>query len=1372
MYRIFVSHSSRDTPAAVALIQWLTDNQPSLRGGIFLDVDPHTGLSPGTRWKEELFRAVDRCEAVLCLLTPNWEQSSECLVEYRYAESLNKRIFCARLDPEAVGDKTHEWQYCDLFSGSGPVTAVSVDGQAPVEFSTEGLERLLRGIRESGIGAEHFPWPPPDDPKRAPYRGWQPMEDIDAAVYFGRDAQIVRGLDALRGMRATGVEGMFVVLGPSGVGKSSFLRAGLLPRLRRDHSNFVLCDIVRPERAALTGEQGLARAILNLRARAGLNEPALGDIKSSCLAADAGAITQWMSEALQRLSDDGEPTLILPIDQAEELFTAESGQEAGRFLTLLGALLQRSGPAGELPMVAVVTIRADRYEALQAAPELADVHAREFGDLKPMPLTEFREVITGPAQRATAAGQPLTLEPALIEELLSVATKGGDSLPLLALTLSSLYADYGSTGQISLAHYLSMGGMAQIVDTEIDRLLSSDPDTRAQQLDILRSAFIPWLATVNPDSDQPLRRVARWAELPPASHDLINAMVAHRLLVKDERDGDTVVEVALESLLRQWDPLVDWLREQATDLKEADILDRATGEWERNGRSPEWLIEGVRLAAAEELAASPMFRARVAPASEFLRASRERQDAEAETERQRQEAELRAAQEHAAALLKRTRLLRAVLALVIVVALAAIVGFGWAFKARRDADARFRDATALRLYGDSQLMLAGLRAGVSDDVAGMQMLLAALEIPSGHQNNQYSLVTALRQQKDLLKVIDTSAMVFTTALSPDGTRIVSGGEDGMLRIWDAASGQPVVKAFHGHDKGIMSVAFNTDGTRIASCSIDGTVRIWDAATGHPIGQPFRDPNGFVGLAYSPDSTRLAAVSAGGVLRVLDAATGDQITQSHLDAQSYVGKIAFSPDGHRIATAGDKTIQVWDATTGQQAGPPIRGHEGLVFAVAFSPDGTELASASTDSTVRLWDAATGRQNGEPMRHDNQVQTVAFSPDGQRLASGGVDNKIKIWDRASHREIGVLNGHRAPINGVAFSKDGLRLVSCSDDDTVRVWDGTWQPMIGHTGIANAIFVDDGRRIASGGEDKIVRYWDAATARQIGEPVRIVDDDATSVFPVDRDRVVSFGTVNTVRLWDAHTGAPLGEPLRLGPQTALRQTHYDGGRIAAQTSGGVVQIWDATTMAQITTIKQDETAFDLSLSPDGKIVATSAVDGTLRLFSTDSGKMIGHPMEGQGVANSIAFSADGRLVAVGGSNKTIQVWAVDTTAPVTEPLQADGTVLTLAFSPDGHTVASSNADGNIRLWDVDSKSQLGSPFSHAASAWTLTFSPDSTKLLVGSGDGSVQMWPVLKPQREALCAKMTHNMSREQWNSWISSAIPYIDVCPGLPESDDSG
>ena len=174
-----------------------------------------------------------------------------------------------------------------------------------------------------------------------------------------------------------------------------------------------------------------------------------------------------------------------------------------------------------------------------------------------MPLTEYKEVITGPAERATAAGLRLDLDPALVARLLADATGGADSLPLLALTLSRLYLDYGSTGRLTLANYEAMGGMAHIVEAEIDKLLAADPDHRAQQLDTLRAAFIPWLATIDPDTDAPSRRVANWSELPPDSHDLIDAMVVRRLLVKDERGGETVVEVALESLLRQWDSLAN-----------------------------------------------------------------------------------------------------------------------------------------------------------------------------------------------------------------------------------------------------------------------------------------------------------------------------------------------------------------------------------------------------------------------------------------------------------------------------------------------------------------------------------------------------------------------------------------------------------------------------------------------------------------------------------------------------------------------------------------------------------------------------------------------------------------------------------------------
>jgi hypothetical protein len=271
--------------------------------------------------------------------------------------------------------------------------------------------------------------------------------------FSGRDAQISRGMDALRGMRATGVETLFVILGPSVVGKSSFLRAGRLPRLRRDHRNFVVADIVRPERAAVTGDHVLAQAIWRLRSQACPGAPALGDFKVACLNTDTTRVTTWLRESQRDAAGDSvTPTVVVPIDQGEELFSADAGPVSNACLTLLGALLQ-TGAIDEVPLIAVMTIRADRYQSLQAAHELLDVHTREFGELKPMPLTEYKDVITAPAERATAAGWRLDLEPALVSRLLADATGGADSVPLLALTLSRLYLDYGSTGQLTLANY-------------------------------------------------------------------------------------------------------------------------------------------------------------------------------------------------------------------------------------------------------------------------------------------------------------------------------------------------------------------------------------------------------------------------------------------------------------------------------------------------------------------------------------------------------------------------------------------------------------------------------------------------------------------------------------------------------------------------------------------------------------------------------------------------------------------------------------------------------------------------------------------------------------------------------------------------------
>ena len=865
MSRVFLSHSGHDSVAALALKTWLERAEPGLIDEIFVDLDPDDGIPAGVRWKEALRRANERCEAVICLLSEHWDSSYECKTEYRIAEDRGKPIFPVRLAPATGRDVTSEWQRCDLF-GDGLMTAVTVDGQAePVRFLESGLLRLQKGLRAAGIAPDSFDWPPDDDPHRAPYRGWRPLEAVDAAIYFGRDAQINRALSAIRELRCSGENQGFVILGPSGVGKSSFLRAGLLPRLRRDDRHFLPMEIVRPERHPLSGPYGLARSMHALRAGLGLAEPGLGIVKAGV--GDPARVRGWLVEAqhaaVERFLDDSSPTpptIVLPVDQAEELFGVEAGEEASEFLTVVAGLLRDAQPT--LPIVVVATVRADRFEPLQTAPQLAGLAApRVFEDLRPMPPDRYREVICGPAARAQRAGSRLHWAPELVERLLGDSAAGADALPLLSLTLARLYEDYGD-GVVGLTEYEAMGAMRRVVVTEIDAVLSADPDTRERELQQLHDAFIPWLAAINPANDEPLRRAARWADLPADSHPLIEALVAKRLLVKDERDGTVVVEVALESLLRQWDTLAGWLHDEAADLKNTDAIEQAARAWEHNARHDDWLLPGERLAEAEALAAKPGFRDRLNPAREYLLASRQRED---RMVKQRQEAaealaaaEQRAkveAQQHARTMLKRTRILYAVLALVVVVAVVAVVGFVKADHARDDADARLRDATASKLSETSQLILAGQIA--ADDVFAMQALAAALAI-SDSQVSEYPLLTVLNRSHDLLKVMDVPAVVASVAFSPDspaGPRIATGYHDGTLRLWDPATGTPVGEPLRGHENGtqVNSVAFSPDGLQLVSGGEDGTVRMWDAATEKPIGEPMRHGDVVTSVAFSLDA---------------------------------------------------------------------------------------------------------------------------------------------------------------------------------------------------------------------------------------------------------------------------------------------------------------------------------------------------------------------------------------------------------------------------------------------------------------------------------------------------------------------------------------
>ena len=332
-------------------------------------------------------------------------------------------------------------------------------------------------------------------------------------------------------MRTAGNEGLFVILGASGAGKSSFLRAGLLPRVSRDDRHFYLLEVVRPERSPLFGELGLAQVISQANNQLRLKPVNIGEIKTALNEGAErfrqllGNIQNAARNQLIGLPDDAPPpTLLLAIDQAEELFSADATEEARTLLKLIGGVLRTTLPRSSgqsLSVIIAFTIRSDRYEPLQTAPELMGLKTVVFDALKPMPKVQFKEVITGPAIRASLSGRQLEIKPDLVQQLLDDCNQGGDTLPLLSLTLARLYREYGSDGDLSLAKYQDMGGMANVIRTEIESILDTDPEKRKAELEILHAAFIPWLATINPDNDQPMRRLARMSDLPPACHRLV-----------------------------------------------------------------------------------------------------------------------------------------------------------------------------------------------------------------------------------------------------------------------------------------------------------------------------------------------------------------------------------------------------------------------------------------------------------------------------------------------------------------------------------------------------------------------------------------------------------------------------------------------------------------------------------------------------------------------------------------------------------------------------------------------------------------------------------------------------------------------------------
>ncbi len=558
--------------------------------------------------------------------------------------------------------------------------------------------------------------------------------------------------------------------------------------------------------------------------------------------------------------------------------------------------------------------------------------------------------------------------------------------------------------------------------------------------------------------------------------------------------------------------------------------------------------------------------------------------------------------------------------------------------------------------------------------------------------------------------------VRSIAFSPDGNTLASAGDDGVIALWEVGTGREL-KRLEASTSAVRTVTFSPDGKLLASGGEDGTVRLWESGSWHPQ-RPLEGHTAAVhAVAFSPDGKLLASSGDGGRVRLWDVRARRELPA--LAGPGHTGSVravAFSPDGSTLASGGDdKTIHLWDMRS-SRAQAPLKGHVGSVRTLAFSPDGKLLASGGDDKTVRLFDLGTGRELPRPEGHAGLVRSISFSPDGRLLASGGEDKTVLVREVSSGREFRRLEPPIEAVRAVAFSPDQLLLASGGDDGAVRLWDTRtgkerrW--LKGHAGPVRALaFSPSGRLLASGGDDGAVRLWEVGTGNALPFLTGHTGSVQALAFHPDEVLLASGGEDKLLRIWGTREGRELR---RLEEHSGtVRSIAFtpSGKTLASSGDDKVVLLWDTTTWREYRRLEAHTLPIrSIAINPNGRFLASSGDDGTVRLWQLPTGRELWRLTKHTSPVQSIAFSPDGSTLASGGGDGMVRLWELswDTGMVRDRPLGGRiGWITSVVFSPDGRSVASGETQGVVRLRSLP-KSQASTlpntpelPIQDAASA-----------------------------------------------------------------------
>ena len=1191
-----------------------------------------------------------------------------------------------------------------------------------------------------------------------PYRGLSAFEASDHKFFFGRDAAITEVMNRL----PTSANGILVVSGVSGTGKSSLLRAGMLPRLRLDGlpgnpgAKSWPCLLFTPRTAPLDELVAQVADMAGIRADKEREPLAAAPGRFALLARQAvlAKARQLAEQAGQAAPDVHSGKLLLVIDQFEQLFTLcadEAEREA--FITAVASAAKEP----DAPALVVLGVRADFEARCAEYPQLtAAIQDRYL--LTSMTERELEIAIAEPARQAGAR-----VEPVLTDHLLREARGNAGVLPLLSYALAETWlAHTGDT--LTLAGYDRTGGIEAAVATAAQRAYDTLTE---RQKDTARQVFLQLTATSDEGTDTavPARRAELDAGRDPGDvQTVLDTFAGERLLTLTSEGA----EISHEVVLTAWPLLRDtWLEETRADRVLRTRLRNAATDWDAHPRDRSYLWSGAllasALAAADRITAAPD---RLLPLKPTERAF------------------LSASQQSARRGKRRRQALRVVAALLVATAAAVIVFIH---------DSRVATAQQHALAASYQLAAESAAISGSNPVLARELAVASWRIDPSSSEAQYAMRTAAALPM-LAFLSDSPYPAAAVAFSPDGKILATGqatpGVNGEVELWSTASHQLVGHLLTVPKAGaVTSLAFSHDGTLLAIATEKGGAQLWNVRTGRLVaGLPACGSDDAQVVAFSPDDATVAVAAkyaSATCVQLLNVASqrpeGPPLL--HAEPVAYVDTLAFRPDGKVLAVATvEGYTQLWNLASRQLTLMRTSSVPGLIAAyhgsaaAAYSPDGTTLAIGSTND-VQVLNTVTGRPIRSLSLTDATARALAYSPDGTTLAVSDNDGRTWLWDLSTGQASSPLAGGDGYSGGLAFSPDGGMLAVGAAGGT-QLWSvpaATYGPAEDrpadlHTKGGYLQFSHDGKALAIDEgvvtRDSAIAIFSTATGAMTAS-IPAAPSTTIMAFSPD-DTMLTVADVRGARPWDlAGRASPSGPAVSYA--TGLSGSDSvaispDGTRLAANLNGHLT-LWDlAERHPAAVSLGTTEFSTAMVFSPDGTTLAVGSFSET-QVWNLVTSRQADILPTGDVI--SLAFTPDGKTLAVR-TGSAVQLWDLGSGKPDGADFPVPTLGSDMAFSPDGSVLAVA-AGTSTQLWDVATRQLIGSLPSPGNGIVYLEFSPDGTTLAASVVDGPTQLWNLgyLLPSRTPayVCAQAGQTLTLQQWTQY-APGIPYQDTCPPAP------